>query len=307
MILDRALVVSAAQKLHDAGIDSAENDATLLLEHASTEEHFHELVAKRVSRIPLQHLTGTAYFRHLELAVGPGVFVPRPETELLAQVAINALPKILKQQLDVADVKATVTKPLVFDLCSGSGAVALSVATEVANVSVHAVEVSVDALPWLIKNADLCAEKADANNSRVTVHALDATDSEKFIQWFKKVDVVLSNPPYIPDAMIPRDPEVREHDPHLALFGGPDGLDVPTKVAKTAALLLKDGGIFAMEHADVQGEGEFGLPAVLRAMTDENGNSVWQEVVDHKDYNGLARFTCAIRAERPGESQEVQG
>ena len=301
---DRALVVSAAQKLLDAGIESAENDAGILLEHALTAEHFHELVTRRAARIPLQHLTGTAYFRHLELAVGSGVFVPRPETELLAQVAVDCLPKILANQLEAAQVKASVTKPTVFDLCAGSGAVGLSVATEIANVSVHVVEVSLDALPWLIQNADTYATTTEANNSRVTVHALDATESEKFAQWFNKVDVVLSNPPYIPDAMIPRDPEVREHDPHLALFGGPDGLDVPTKVAVTAALLLKDGGVFAMEHADVQGEGESGLPAALRAMTDEHGNNVWQDVVDHNDYNGLPRFTCAIRAQR---TIEVQG
>ncbi len=304
MNIDRALVVSAAQKLQDAGIQSAENDATILLEHAATEEQFHELVANRAARIPLQHLTGTAYFRHLELAVGTGVFVPPPETELLAQVAIDCVPKILRQRLEFAEVKAGVTKPIVFDLCAGSGAVGLSVATEVANVAVHVVEFSLDALPWLIQNADTYAAKIEANNSRATVHALDATDSEKFAQWFKKVDVVLSNPPYIPDEMIPRDPEVREHDPHLALFGGPDGLDVPTRVAATAAMLLTDGGVFAMEHADVQGEGDSGLPAVLRAMTDEHGNSVWQDIVDHNDYNGLPRFTSAIRAER---TSEVQG
>lgn len=303
MILARALVVSATQKLQDAGIDSAENDAALLLEYAATEEEFHELVAKRAARIPLQHLTGRAYFRHLELKVGPGVFVPRPETELLAQVAVDTLPKLLKQQLEQAEVKASVSKPIVFDLCAGSGAVGLSVATEVANVTVHVVEVSADALPWLIQNVDAYSEKVDANSSRVTVHALDATDTEKFATWFNKVDVVLSNPPYIPDEMIPRDPEVREHDPQLALYGGPDGLDVPIKVAATAALLLRSGGVFAMEHADVQGEGESGLPAALRAMTDVGGNAVWREVIDHNDYNGLPRFTSAIRAERPSEVQ----
>jgi len=301
MDINRALVVSASQKLEHAGIDSAENDATLLLEHADTEAQFHDLVSKRASRTPLQHLTGKAYFRHLELAVGPGVFVPRPETELLAQVAVDYLPKLLKQQLDLAEVKAKVTRPIVFDLCAGSGAVGISVATEVNNVSVHVVEVSSDALPWLFENVDSNSIKCEENNSRVTVHALDATDSEKFAQWFNKVDVVLSNPPYIPDEMIPRDPEVREHDPRLALYGGPDGLDVPTKVAETAALLLKSGGVFAMEHADVQGEGDSGLPAVLRTMTDSHGNTVWQGVADHNDYNGLPRFTSAIRAERPDE------
>lgn len=303
MNIDRALVVSATQKLQDAGIDSAQNDATLLLEFATNTEHFLELVDKRASRVPLQHLTGAAYFRHLELAVGPGVFVPRPETELLAQVAIDYLPKLLAGQLEQAEVKAKVTKPIVFDLCAGSGAVALSIATEVANVAVHAVELSADALPWLIHNVDSCANKSDAINSRVTVHALDATDCAKFAKWFNKADVVISNPPYIPDAMIPRDPEVREHDPHLALFGGPDGLDVPIKVAQTAAMLLKDGGAFAMEHADVQGEGAAGLPAALRAMTDVNGNQVWQDVIDHNDYNGLPRYTSAIRATRPSEVQ----
>ena len=303
MDIDRALVASAAQKLRVAGIESADHDASRLLEFAHSVSEFDQLIAQRSLRIPLQHLTGTAYFRHLALNVGPGVFIPRPETELLAQVAIDALPRILRQRLSDAEVKATVTKPTVFDLCSGSGAVALSVATELANVTVHAVEVSAEALPWLLRNVEAHSEKFQEQNSRVTVHCLDATESEKFHEWFNTVDVVLSNPPYIPDAMIPREPEVRDHDPHLALFGGHDGLEVPVKVAQVAAELLIDGGIFGMEHADVQGEGDFGLPAALRNMTDSSGAVVWRDVTDHLDYNGLPRFTTAIRTNRATQMQ----
>ena len=325
---DRALIRQATTQLLEAGIQSAEHDATVLLEHASTTQEFHELVAKRAQRIPLQHLTRIAYFRYLSLAVGSGVFVPRPETELLAQVGIDVLGEIVRQQTHsiaqtTTDVKQRIIselenhevltenadavhrpKPIAFDLCAGSGAVALSLATEVSNVTVHAVEQSVEATSWLMENVSRYEQQLESNNSRITVHTLDATDLNQFTQWFNTADVVLSNPPYIPNDMIPREPEVRDHDPQVALFGGTVGLEIPQAVAFVAAHLLQDGGTFAMEHADVQGEGDSGLPAVLRNMRDTSGALVWQNVMDHTDYNGLPRFTTAIRAQRPIEVKQ---
>ncbi|NBU32274.1 MAG: peptide chain release factor N(5)-glutamine methyltransferase [Actinobacteria bacterium] len=298
MEVDRTLLAQAEQQLRAAGVDSAQNDALRLMEYAKTTNQFTELLVQRVRRVPLQHLIGQAHFRYLTLQVGPGVFVPRPETELLTQVAIDFTQDFISNRLAKAEIKSDVRKPVVFDLCAGSGAVALSIATEVANVSVHAVELSHDALGWLLTNVDRWSESCEQKNSRVAVHALDAGEVEKFADWFNKVDVVVSNPPYIPNNMIPRDPEVRDHDPHLALFGGTDGLEIPTAVAGTAAQLLVSGGCFAMEHADTQGEGDNGLPEVLRNMVDKNGDPLWLEVTDHLDYNNLPRFTTAIRAER---------
>ena len=297
MELERTLVIQAQNLLHEAGIDSAESEIRQLLEFATTTKQFNDLVAKRCQRIPLQHLIGKAYFRHLALDVGPGVFVPRPETELLAQSGIDFVRALMNAHLVEAPVKSDLRKPIVFDLCSGSGAVAISVATEVANVSVHAVEVSTAAVSWLLKNVETYSNQIDENNSRVTVHCLDATDREKFGRWSGQADVVLVNPPYIPNDMVPKDPEVREHDPHLALFGGPDGLDVPLAVAATAADLLTPGGLLVMEHADVQGEGDSGLPAGLRKMLDANGTPIWDSVTDHHDYNALPRYTTAIRTQ----------
>ena len=328
MQTDRALIQQATAQLLEAGIQSAEHDATVLLEHAGTTNEFHELVAKRAQRIPLQHLTGVAYFRYISLAVGSGVFVPRPETELLAQVGVDVLGEIVRKQTEqvisaTADAKQQILnqlesqqslidgenvvnrpKPIAFDLCAGSGAIALSLATEVSNVIVHAVEQSVDATHWLMKNVSRYEQQMESNGSRITVHTLDATDLNQFTQWFNTADVVLSNPPYIPNDMIPREPEVRDYDPHVALFGGIDGLEIPQAVAIVASQLLRDGGTFAMEHADVQGEGEGGLPEVLRNMRDSSGELVWQNVTDHTDYNGLPRFTTAIRAKRPAEVEQ---
>ena len=327
MEIDRDLIRQAAGKLSSAGIESADHDAAVLLEYSSTTAQFNDLIAQRAKRIPLQHLTGCAHFRYITLAVGSGVFIPRPETELLAQVGIDVLQeKVALQvqnppQLSAEDSEKLLAKldvvsephlngdetlrqkPIAFDLCSGSGAIALSLATEVSHVTVHAVEISSEATEWLLTNVSRHSDELDAKNSRVTVHTLDATDEALFLQWSACADVVISNPPYIPNHMIPRDPEVRDYDPHLALFGGVDGLNIPLRVARVAALLLKDGGTFAMEHADVQGEHESGLPNALRQMKDVSGDPLWLDVNDHTDYNGLPRFTTALRAPRQSEVQ----
>ena len=223
------------------------------------------LVAERASRIPLQHLTGRAGFRGLELSVGPGVFVPRPETEFVAGLAIEAA--------------SAFEAPVVVDLCTGSGAIALSVADEVLTATVYAVELGREAHAWAERNV---ADTGLAVNLRLG----DAT--EAFPELEGSVDVVVSNPPYIPVGMVPLDPEVRDHDPEIALYGGSeDGLAIPLAVARRAAELLRPGGLLVMEHADTQGES---LPHAL-GRTGE-----WTDIADHDDLTGRPRATTARRA-----------
>ena len=287
----KVAISKASALLTEAKVSSPQVDAELLLSHVlgversklvsikliSDEQLFDydDLVARRANRVPLQHLTGVAYFRHLELAVGPGVFVPRPETELLVEAAIKHL--------------ITVSSPrIAVDLCSGSGAIALSLALEVPGTTVHAVELSDDAFKWLTHNVIDHAAKLEAVNSHVVMHHGDAGDSSLLSDVTQRVDALVSNPPYIPSEMIPRDPEARDHDPAIALFSGLDGLDVAREVVVVAADLLKPGGFVGMEHADVQGES---MPALFNAMP-----NMWSDVKDNLDYNKLPRFTTAIRS-----------
>ena len=288
------LVRNGATVLVNAGVDSASNDSELLLAHvlnvsrtalltiddvsASDRESFEELLSKREQRIPLQHITGIAYFRHLELHVGPGVFVPRPETELLAQYGI-----------DHAHCGARA-----MDLCAGSGALAISLATEVPGITVFAVELSPDALPWLQKNVAKYAEHIESVGSRIEIIHGDAGSLVAFRGMENSIDVIVTNPPYIPTDMIPREPEARDYDPAVALYGGPDGLEVARKVARTAAMVLKSGGVMGMEHADVQGDFATGVPAMLSAMNEDQ--LLWEEIADRHDYNDLPRFTVATRS-----------
>jgi release factor glutamine methyltransferase len=281
----------AAHLLTEAKVSSPQVDAELLLAHIvgvdrsqlisitqiSDEQLFdyENLVRRRANRVPLQHLTGIAYFRHLELAVGPGVFVPRPETELLVEAAIKYLKTISSPRIAV-------------DLCAGSGAIALSLALEVPGTTVHAVELSDDAFKWLTHNAVDHAAKLEAIDSHVIVHHGNAGDQSLLSELANHVDALVSNPPYIPSEMIPRDPEARDHDPAIALFSGVDGLDVAREVVVVAAGLLKPGGFVGMEHADVQGES---MPALFDAMP-----NTWTDVKDNLDYNKLPRFTTAVRS-----------
>ena len=290
----REVLKWATTKLNTAQCTSPETDAQLLLAFAlkvdrknlpadqelTTDQSakFTELIEKRAQRIPLQHLTGQAFFRYLELEVGPGVFIPRPETELLVEAGLVELNKKSGAKLAV-------------DLCAGSGAIALSLALESPNTTVHAVEVSTQAFVWLEKNVAAHSEQLARLNSSVITYNDDATDPKLLAALNGTVDVVLSNPPYIPDQMIPREPEVRDHDPKLALFGGVDGLDVARKVSNVAANLLKPNGFFGMEHADVQGDGVINL---LRNMVSSN-SSIWSQVIDQVDYNRLPRFVTAYR------------
>jgi release factor glutamine methyltransferase len=230
---------------------------------------FTALVEQRADRVPLQHLTGRAAFRFLDLAVGPGVFVPRPETEQLTGWVLERLTGL--------------DGPIVVDLGSGSGAIALSVAHEHPGARVTAVERDPGAIGWTRHNA---MTRVGAGDTPVGVVQGDMTDPALLSELDGRVTVVVSNPPYVPDdAVLPR--EVAEHDPPLALWGGPDGLDVVRGMLTVAARLLHPGGWLGIEHADQQG---VALPAVVRA----HGGFV--EVEDHPDLAGRPRFTTARRA-----------
>lgn len=231
---------------------------------------FDALVEQRADRVPLQHLTGRAAFRFLELAVGPGVFVPRPETEQLAGWALDRL--------------AGLDGPIVVDLGSGSGALALSIAHERPGARVTAVERDPGAIAWTRHNA---MARVGAGDTPVGVVEGDMTDPALLSELDGRVTVVVSNPPYVPDdAVLPR--EVAEHDPPLALWGGPDGLDVVRGMLTVAARLLHPGGWLGIEHADQQGGA---VPAVVRA------HGGFTEIEDHPDLAGRPRFTTARRAD----------
>jgi len=224
------------------------------------------LVTRRAERVPLQHLTGTAPFRELQLAVGPGVFVPRPETEVVAGVAIDA----------AAHAVASTGSALVVDLCTGSGAIALAVAAEVPAARVHAVELDAAAHAWAERNAV---------GSRVILHRGDARTALPELDG--TVDVVVSNPPYVPPGAVPVDPEVAQHDPAVALYGlGPDGLEVPRGVVRAAARLLRPGGVLVVEHAEVQAE-------EARAMVDATG--AFRPARTEVDLTGRPRMVVARR------------
>ncbi len=268
-----------------AGIPDAEVDADLLIGHvlgqsrgqvqaaavvgraldASDATAILGLVSRRAAREPLQHITGVAPFRSLELAVGPGVFVPRPETEQVAQLAIDAL-------RGMPDAE-----PIGVDLGTGSGAIALAMATEVPHARIWAVENSPDAFPWTSRNF---AESGATNATLVFGDLADA-----FPELNGSVAVVISNPPYIPTDAIPRDPEVRLYDPAHALYGGVDGLDVVRQVSHTAMRLLRAGGTLVIEHGELQG-------AEIRALLEADG---WRATATHRDYTPRDRATTAIR------------
>src|SRR5690606_16899961 len=182
-----------------------------------------ELVERRAAREPLQHLVGSAGFRGIELLVGPGVFVPRPETEQVAGAAIDAAERVVRER----------GRAVVVDLCTGSGAIALAVAAEVPAARVHAVELDTAALGWARRNLE-----ASPDRDRVGVLRGDARTA--LVELDGTVDVVVANPPYIPPDAEPVDPEVRDHDPAVALYGlGPDGLEVPRGIVRAAARLLR--------------------------------------------------------------------
>jgi release factor glutamine methyltransferase len=272
----REALAGGVALLREAGVASPEHDAAELLAHVlgttrsrlvlvdevplEAAGEYDALLARRAGREPLQHLTGVAHFRHVELLVGPGVFVPRPETELLAGWAIAAA--------------GTIDAPVVVDLCTGSGAVAKAVADEVPGARVHAVELDPAAYAWAERN--LAGTAVDLRQGDMT---------EAFDDLAGTVDVVTCNPPYIPlDAWESVAPEVRDHDPQLALWSGDDGLDAMRLLERRAAHLLRPDGVVVAEHADQQGES---APAVFTA------TGRWVEVRDHRGLAGRPRFVTA--------------
>lgn len=228
-------------------------------------ERLSDLIARRATRVPLQHLTGRAPFRHLELRVGPGVFVPRPETEMVVQLAIDALRA------------AASPAPIAVDLGTGSGAIALAMATEVPHARVFAAENSVDAFLWTKENFAMVG----AENARLAFIDLE----HAFPDLDGTVSVVASNPPYVPDAAIPRDPEVRFFDPPAALYGGEDGLDVVRVLSAVGLRLAHPGGTIVIEHGEWQG-------AAIRDILSSDG---WLAAATHPDLTLRDRATTAIR------------
>jgi release factor glutamine methyltransferase len=278
------LLREAAAAFDAAGVPTPQVDAELLLAWATDTsrgavqaramtggaiaaehvERFRHAVARRATREPLQHITGEAYFRALTLAVGPGVFVPRPETEGVVQFGIDALRAV------------SVPSPIAVDLGSGSGAIAIAMDTEVPNAVVYAVERSPEAFPWTRRNID-------AHGGTVRLVEGDLADALPELDG--TVSVVVSNPPYVPDDAVPIDPEVRDHDPALALYGGPDGLDAVRALADTAWRLLVAGGVLVIEHAEPQGAG-------VREVLARRG---FRSPETHVDLTGRDRTTTATR------------
>lgn len=288
------LLPGALRVLTEAQVPSPRADLELLLAHVlglsrgqaaaaalagrpitqDEAERLETLVQERARRVPLQHLTGLAPFRGLELRVGPGVFVPRPETEQVAQIALDRIAAL------------ETPTPRVVDLGTGSGALAAAIAAEAPQAEVHAVEVSAQAAAWARTNLDPLG---------VEVHLTDLRELPA--HWRGTFDVVVSNPPYIPHQMVPREPEVRDHDPALALYGGGgDGLDLPRAVIAAAQGLLVPGGWFVLEHAEVQAQA---IAAELR------GTAGLTQIRTHQDLSGRDRATSAVvagaqRPEPPG-------
>jgi release factor glutamine methyltransferase len=282
MLISEALEL-ATDKFSAAGVLSPSVDAELLgcfiLEASRSEltllaiagesfpenklSEFLEAVQRREKREPLQHITGLAPFRHLELEVGPGVFIPRPETEQVVDLAMQKLESI--------------QNPVIVDLCSGSGAISIALNTEVSGSTVYAVELSEDAFSFLTRNYQRYGLDPKALRNENLTTALEELASG--------VDLVVSNPPYIPDAAVPIDLEVQLHDPALALYGGQDGLDVIRQISTRAWYLLRPGGHLVLEHAHTQ------APAIGELLL----NQGWQGVVSVSDLTGKDRMISAVR------------
>ena len=283
LLLDEIAV--AAARLAEAGVESPRTDAELIAAHVhgvgrgelpmvpddSFDPRFWDQVARRAAREPLQHITGLAFFRYLDLEVGPGVFVPRQETEVMTGWAIDRL-----TEMDVAE-------PVVADLGTGSGAIALAIAQEVPRARVHAVEADPLAGQWTERNIARCAAAAPHTAGRVTLHRGDFASALGELDAM--VDLVISNPPYIPaGAWVP--PEVGEYDPATALWGGADGLDAIRGIEAVASRLLRRRGLLAVEHGAPQGS------AVYWVFAEERG---WRETRNHQDLSGRDRFVTAAR------------
>lgn len=279
---------ASLQTLTDAGVESPEADikfmmcAVLDVEPAQIEvqfalnksitsqqnKQFDAMLVRRAGREPLQHILGRAWFRHLTLEVGSGVFVPRPETELLAGMAIDFLRSLVDPQ------------PIAVDLGTGSGAIALAMATEVPHARVVAIEKSDEAFPWTKRNFESIA----AENAQLVHGDLTGADLlTAFPELHGQVAVIVSNPPYIPTNAIPRDIEVQLHDPEIALYGGEDGLDIIREIAQIGRVLGRPGAQLMLEHGELQGQS-------IRSILSDAG---WRAVATHRDLVGRDRYTTA--------------
>lgn len=280
-------VAWATNRLAEAGVPSPRHDAEELAAYVhgvprgalatvpdtEFDARYWIEVARRAAREPLQHITGRAYFRYVEVAVGPGVFVPRPETEVVAEWAIEAL-----RDMDVAD-------PLVVDLGTGSGVIALAIAQEVPRSRIHAVEADEDAFAWAKRN---CDEFSATHSTAVELHLADLAIA--LPEFDGTVDLVISNPPYIPlteweyVAL-----EARDYDPSRSLWAGPDGLDAIRLIERTARRLLRPGGLLIVEHSDRQGL------EVPRLFPESRG---WADTRNHRDLANRDRFVTARKNDR---------
>ena len=281
----RDAIDSAAVVFADAGIDSARYDAEELAAHAAGTDRgrltlldapgddffarYRDLVSARRSRIPLQHLIGSAAFGPVTLQVGPGVFVPRPETEAMLEWALRH-----------AAAHQLPDRPVIVDACTGSGALAIALAHGIADARVIALDDCESALRYARRN---CA------GTPVEVIRADATAPGLLPELDGAVDLLVSNPPYVPDGA-QLDPEVAQHDPEHALFGGPDGMSVITPLAKLAARLLRPGGRFAVEHDDT---------TAATTVHTVRGTGYFDDVVSRTDLTGRSRFVTAVRNDRP--------
>jgi release factor glutamine methyltransferase len=284
----RVQIMAAAKTLAESGVPSPQFDAEELAAHLlgisrsrlglqplvepDWAESYRALVVRRAARVPLQHLLGSAVLGRTTVQVGPGVFIPRPETEVLVEWAITA----------IRDISA----PVVVDLCAGSGAIALALAQARPDARVHAVERAPGALAWARRNIEL---HVAAGGSRIDLRGGDFADQRLLTDLDGTADLVTANPPYVPSGAV-LEPEVADHDPAEAVFAGPDGLDVIRPLISVAAGLLKLGGVLAIEHDDTQGES---VPALLSA------RRVLADVVDHQDLTGRPRFVTARRVTLP--------
>jgi release factor glutamine methyltransferase len=279
------LLARGTELLSAADVESAEADAQLLAAHvlgfsrgelqAKSISNFEiddvgeieALFQKRAERIPLQHLTGVAYFRNLALTVAPGVFIPRPETEVVTEFAVQAL-------------RAVPGEPIAVDLCTGSGAIAISLATEVPHCLVYAWELNPESEKPLRENIA-------TNGGGVNLIMGDIGEEHPMFQELAgRVDVVVSNPPYIPTGAIPVDLEVQLHEPELALYGGEDGMDIMKIVSRRALQLLRPGGFLVVEHADSQAK-------IVADLFEADG---WRQIRSHRDLNARDRATTAVKA-----------
>ena len=292
------IIRSVAATLRQAGVDTPEHDAKLLIAEAAgvalrdvdkamlvgdslpfDMPRLKAMVSRRVAREPLQYIVGHAPFRFLDLAVGPGVFIPRPETELIVQEGLDWL---ASRHIDA---------PRVVDLCAGSGAIGLSVAAEMPTAEVWAVELSERTAAWARRNADAVLAPHGRAVGRYHLSVADATLPGTLEELDDTVDAVISNPPYVPELAVPSQPEVRDYDPELALYGGSsDGLAIPGLIIRRAFALLRDGGLLVMEHDITQGGA-----LVAAAM-----GAGFTQVRTGFDYTHRPRYLVAVKGRQGG-------